>query len=190
VRPDALFLIPALAVMALVSEKGRRRLASAAIACAALAGPAAYEIYLWTQTGSWMTWPRALRAGWDLHLSTPAQALRMTWWAAFRHAFTASTSFEFQVELAAMAVMLIAALAFACWRQWPEAVYCGLAVIAFGTSTWYETCPRTLLVLFPVWVGLARLAARRPWITGAYLAISGPVAVVLGMLYLSGQWAG
>ena len=190
VRPDALFLIPALAVMALVQEPGRRRLASAATACVALAGPAAYEIYLRTQTGSWTTWSRALRAGWDLHLSTPAQALRTTWWAAFRHAFSASTSFEFQVELGVMAVMLIAALAFACSRRWPEAVYCGLAVVAFGTSTWYQTCPRTLLVLFPVWVALARLDARRAWITGAYLAISGPVAVVLAMLYLSGQWAG
>jgi Mannosyltransferase (PIG-V) len=190
VRPDALFLIPALALMALVREQGRRRLARAAIACAALVGPAAYELYLRTQTGSWMTWSRALRTGWDLHLSTPAQALRTTWWAAFRHAFSASTAFEFQVELGAMAVMVIATVAFACWRQWPEAAYCGVAVIAFGTSTWYSTCPRTLLVLFPIWVGLARLAARRPWVTGAYLAISGPVAVVLGMLYLSGQWAG
>jgi hypothetical protein len=176
--------------MALVRGEGRQRLADAAIACAALVGPAAYELYLRTQTGSWMTWSRALRTGWDLHLSTPAQALRTTWWAAFRHAFSASTAFEFQVELGAMAVMVIATVAFACWRQWPEAAYCGLAVIAFGTSTWYSTCPRTLLVLFPIWVGLARLAARRPWVTGAYLAISGPVAVVLGMLYLSGQWAG
>jgi hypothetical protein len=45
-------------------------------------------------------------------------------------------------------------------------------------------------VLFPVWVALAALAARMPWIAGVYLAISGPVAVVLAMLYLSGQWAG
>jgi hypothetical protein len=206
VRPDALFLIPALAVMALAGrnqpelpgqpdpgrlrEPGRKRLANAATACLALAGPAAYEVYLRVETGGWMTWSRALRRGWDLHLSTPAAALRMTWWAAFRHPFSASTSFEFQVELGAMAVMVIATLAFACSRRWPEAVYCGLAVVAFGTSTWYETCPRTLLVLFPVWVALAGLAARRPWINGAYLAISVPVAVVIGMLYLSGQWAG
>jgi hypothetical protein len=210
VRPDAFFLIPALVVMALAGrgrpggpeepdaeavprgmpERGRQRLANAATVCVALAGPAAYQIYLKAQTGSWTTWSRAQRTGWDRHLSTPAQALRTTWWAAFRHAFSASTSFEFQVELGAMAVMLMAALAFACWRQWPEAVYCGLAVVAFGTSTWYLTCPRTLLVLFPVWVAFARLAASRPWITSAYLAISAPIAVVLGMLYLSGQWAG
>lgn len=206
VRPDALFLIPALAVMALAGqyqpdrpgrpdpgslpESARNRLAHAATASAGLAGPAAYEIYLRAETGSWMAWSRALRTGWDLRLSTPAQALRTTWWAAFRHPFSASTSFEFQVELAVMAVMLLATLAFTCSRRWPEAVYCGLAVVAFGTSTWYETCPRTLLVLFPIWVALASLGARRPWITSTYLAISGPVAVVLAMLYLSGQWAG
>ena len=210
VRPDAVFLIPALVVMALAGHyrpdrpdepdpeaalsdrraTGRQRLANAATACVAVAGPAAYEIYLRAQTGSWTTWSRALRTGWDLHPSTPAQALRMTWWAAFRHPFSASTSFEFQVELGVMAVMIIAVLAFASWQRWPEAVYCGLAVVALSTSTWYQTCPRTLLVLFPIWAALAGLTARRPWIGGAYLAVSAPIAVVLGMLYLSGQWAG
>jgi hypothetical protein len=210
VRPDGVFLIPALVVMALAGRyrsdrpdepdaeaalSGKRapvrqRLANAATACVAVAGPAAYEIYLRTQTGSWTAWSRALRTGWDLRMSTPAQALRTTWWAAFRHPFSASTSFEFQVELGVMAVMIIAALAFASWRRWPEAVYCGLAVVALSTSTWYQTCPRTLLVLFPIWAALAGLTARRPWIGGAYLAVSAPIAVVLGMLYLSGQWAG
>jgi Mannosyltransferase (PIG-V) len=216
VRPDGLFLIPALAVMALTGSYRphlppapggqldaeslpadrrqrvplRLRLASAVVACTALAGPAAYEIYLRVQTGSWMAWSQALQAGWDLHLTTPAQALRTTWWAAFRHPFSATIAFEFQLELGVMAVMLVAALAFAGVKRWPEAVYCGLAVVAFGTSTWYQTAPRTLLVLFPVWVALARLGERWPGIRYAYLAVSAPIAVVLGMLYLSGMWAG
>jgi hypothetical protein len=214
VRPDALFLIPALAVMALTGSyrphQGpggeldadslpadsrqrvpvRARLASAATACTALAGPAAYEIYLRVHTGSWMAWSHSLQAGWDLHQVTPAQALRTTWWAAFRHPFSASIAFEFQLELGVMAVMLVAALAFAAARRWPEAVYCGLAVVALGTSTWYQTAPRTLLLLFPVWVALARLGERWPGIRYAYLAVSTPIAVVLGMLYLSGMWAG
>jgi hypothetical protein len=227
VRPDALFLIPALAVMALTGSylphqppaaggqldteslqppaaggqldteslpadrvPLRLRLASAVVACTALAGPAAYEVYLRVHTGSWLAWSHALQAGWDLHLTTPAQALRTTWWAAFRHPFSATIAFEFQLELGVMAVMLVAALAFAGVRRWPEAVYCGLAVVAFGTSTWYQTAPRTLLVLFPVWVALARLGERWPGIRYAYLAISAPVAVVLGLLYLSGMWAG
>jgi hypothetical protein len=216
VRPDALFLIPALVVMALTGSyrqhqatgpggeldadslaayggpraPARLRLASAAAACTALAGPAAYEVYLRVHTGSWMAWSHAMQAGWDLHLTTPAQALRTTWWAAFRHPFSASIAFEFQLELAVMAVMLVTALAFAAAKRWPEAVYCGLAVVALGTSTWYQTAPRTLLVLFPVWVALARFGERWPGIRYAYLAISAPIAVVLGMLYLAGMWAG
>lgn len=216
VRPDGLFLIPALVVMALTgsyrpdqrpgpdgqldggsppARRGPRiplrlRLASAAAACTAVAGPAAYEVYLRVHTGSWMGWSNAMRRGWDLHLSTPAQALRTTWWAAFRHPFSASTAFEFQLELGVMAVMLVITVAFASTRRWPEAVYCGLAVIALGTSTWYQAAPRTLLVLFPAWVALARLGERWPAIRYAYLAVSTPIAVVLGMLYLSGMWSG
>ena len=228
VRPDALFLIPALAVMALTGSYQRgqltgpgsqpdpvrpadaaghaslggepirarvrdawwMRLVNALIAGTALAGPAAYELYLRLHTGSWMAWSHALQAGWDLHLSTPAQALRTTWWAAFRHPFSASTAFEFQLELGAMAAIALAAVAFAAWRRWPEAVYCGLAVVALGTSTWYQTAPRTLLVLFPVWIALARIGDRWPGVRYVYLAISAPIAVVLGMLYLSGLWAG
>ena len=164
------------------------RLANAAKACCALAGPAAYEIYLWVHTGNVLAWSAALRKGWDLHLSTPFQDLRTTWWAAFRHAFSASTAFEFQLEFGAMAVIAAATLAFACWRRWPQAAYCGIALIALGTSTWIETAPRTLLVLFPVWIGLAALEARRPWLRYAYFSVSAPLAVVLAMLFLSGQW--
>jgi hypothetical protein len=201
VRPDALFLIPALVVLALVqpgSSAGSRepsraaasRLASAAIMGCAFAGPAAYEIYLKITTGSWLAWSRAMQTGWDLHLTDPVQTLKTTWWAAFKHAFGAGTAFEFQLELGAMAVIVLAAVAFAVSQHWPEAVYCGLAAVALGTSTWYQGCPRTLLVLFPVFVALAGLGSRRPWINYVYLGVSAPLAVVLGMMFLSGQWAG
>ena len=208
VRPDALFLIPALAVMALtgnVDPAGATgpdaaappvkaplvaRFGHAAIVCCALAGPAAYISYLRVTTGSWRAWFHAQQVGWDLHLTTPAKALRLTWWAAFEHPFSAAYGFEFQLELAAMAAMVLAFVCFAAWRRWPEAVYCGLAVVALGTSTWYQTCPRTLLLLFPVWIALARLELRWRWTRYAYGAVSAPLAVVVALLYLSGQWAG
>ena len=189
VRPDALFLIPALAVMALTGPRGSR-LANAAKACCAVVGPAAYEIYLRARTGTWEAWPRAFQAGWDLHLTPPIQALKTTWWAAFEHPFSAAYAFEFQLELATMAVMILATLAFLWRRRWPEAVYCGLAAVALGTSTWFTGCPRTLMVLFPVWVALARLDVRRPWVRYVYLSVSAPLAAVLGLLFLAYQWAG
>ncbi len=189
VRPDAVFLIPALAVMALTGPRGSR-LANAAKACCALAGPAAYEIYLKVHTGTWEAWPKAFQAGWDLHLTPPVQALKTTWWAAFEHPFSAAVAFEFQLELAAMAVMILVTLAFLWRRRWPEAVYCGLAAVALGTQTWFTGGPRTLLVLFPVWIALAGLDARRTWIRYVYLSVSAPLAVVVGLLFLSYQWAG
>jgi hypothetical protein len=201
VRPDAVFMIPALAVMALTGYRGPGtwpraaetvggRLANAAKACCGLAGPAAYAGYLWAHTGNPLAWSAALRKGWDLHPTTPFENLRTTWWAAFRHPFAASTSFEFQLEFGAMAIMIVAVLLFLYAGRWPEATYCGVALVALGTSTWFETGPRTLLVLFPIWVGLAALEERRPWLRYVYFSVSGPLAVVLAMLYLSGQWAG
>ncbi|HSR87101.1 MAG TPA: hypothetical protein VLM11_23205 [Streptosporangiaceae bacterium] len=201
VRPDTIFMIPALAVMALSGYRGpgtwppppariRARLVNAAKVCCGLAGPAAYFAYLWLHTGNPLAWSAALRKGWDLHQTTPFQNLRTTWWAAFRHPFTAGTAFEFQLEFGAMAVMIVAVLLFLYAGRWPEATYCAVALVALGTSTWFETGPRTLLVLFPVWVSLAGIEARRPWVRYAYFGVSAPLAVVLGVLYLSGQWAG
>jgi Mannosyltransferase (PIG-V) len=189
VRPDALFLIPALAVMALTGPRGTR-LANAAKACGGLAGSAAYEAYLTVHTGTVLAWSKAMQAGWGLHQATPLQSLRATWSAAFGHQLAAGIAFEFQLELATMAAMVLATLAFACWGRWPETVYCGLAVLALGTSTWYQGCPRTLMLLFPVWIALARLDARRAWIRYVYLSVSAPLAVVLGLLFLAYQWAG
>jgi hypothetical protein len=171
VRPDALYLIPALAVMALTGPRGHR-LANAVKACSALAGPAAYEVYL------------------TVHLATPLSALKTSWWAAFRHPFSAAVAFEHQLELGAMAVMVLATLAFLAFRRWPEAVYCGLAAVSLGTQTWYQTGPRTVLMLFPICVALAAADARRPWIRYAYLSVAAPLAVLVGLLFLAYQWAG
>jgi hypothetical protein len=188
VRPDALFLIPALAVMALTGPRGQR-LASAAKVCWALAGPLAYEAYLTVNSG-WNAWRKANQDGWGLHTVTPVSALKATWWGAFRHPFSAAYAFEFQLELGAMAVMVLATLAFLLYRHWPEAVYCGLAAVALGTQTWYQTGPRTVLLLFPICVALARLEVRRPWVRDVYLGVCAPLAAVVGLLFLAYQWAG
>jgi hypothetical protein len=208
VRVDAVFLILALAVMALTGPRplpdlrawdlrdpvwdhpAWQRLGNAVTCCYAFAGPAAYEIYLKVGTGTWNAWVSANQAGWFLHTVTPVQALKDTYWVAFQHVFAGGVAFEYQLEIAVEAVMILTALAFLCARRWPEAVYCGLPAIVLGAQTFYQSGPRTLLVLFPVCVALARLDARRPWLGYLYLGISAPLAAVLGLLYLAGQWAG
>jgi hypothetical protein len=59
-------------------------------------------------------------------------------------------------------------------RRWPEVVYCRLPALALGTQTWCKAGPRTLLVLFPVWIALARLGARQPWLRYVYLSVGAP----------------
>ena len=150
----------------------------------------AYDVYLRVRAGTWNAWASANQVGWGLHTVTPLQALKTTYWAAFQHPFSADTAFEFQLEIAAEAVMVLAALAFLCWRRWPEAVYCGLPAVVVGTQTWYQSGPRTLLLLFPVCIALARLEARRSWVRYLYFGISAPLAAVVGLMFLSGQFAG
>jgi len=45
-------------------------------------------------------------------------------------------------------------------------------------------------VLFPVWIALAGLDTRRTWIRYVYLTVSAPLAAVVGLLFLTYQWAG
>jgi hypothetical protein len=167
-----------------------QRLGDALRCCCAFAGPVAYDIYLKAHTGTWNAWASANQTGWGLHTVTPLQALKTTYWAAFQHPFSADTAFEFQLEIAGEAVMILAALAFLCRRRWPEAVYCGLPAFVVGTQTWYQSGPRTLLLLFPVCIALARLEARLPWLRYLYFGVSAPLAAVAGLMFLSGQFAG
>jgi hypothetical protein len=189
VRPTGVLLLPALVVMALTGPPGRR-LANAGKSCCAVAGPGAYEIYLKLHTGSWTAFTQAQAAGWQNHVVTPVHALRTTYWAAFEHPFSAGYAFELQLELGAMAAMLLATMAFLARNRWPEAVYCGLAMLTIATDTWYEVGTRTVLVLFPIWVALSHLDARRPWLRYLYLSLSAPLAAICGLLFLSGQWTG
>lgn len=195
VRPDGVWLTIALIVMALTGSRlpAGRRISAALRAATGLLGPAAYEVYLWANTGTPWAWPRAQQAGWDIHLVSPWTALHTTWWAAAEHPFAASYSFEFQIEIAALFVMLAATVWFAAVRRWPEATLCVLATVAVGTQTWYMGVPRTLLVLFPIAVAIARWPERGQWGQWAWrlwLAVSGALAVVLGLVYLVGQYAG
>lgn len=189
-RPDGLFLLAALGVMALTRPGGvSRARALAGVAPAGLA-PLLYEAFLFSKTHRWSAWLDANRDGWGLRYVGPWQSLKTSYWGAWQHPYSAEFGFMEQLEIVCLAVMLAATVGFVVRWQWAEAVYCGLAVVALGTSTWYQSVPRTLLVLFPVWVALAGAARRRPWVGALYVAVSGPLAVLVAAMYLGGAWAG
>jgi len=189
VRVNGLFLCAALAVCILQAGRGRR-VRSLLVFIPALVPLGGYELYLRLRTGDWLAWQHAELAGWQRQFTSPVTAFRTTWAAAFSREFTAPINFVFQLEILAAAIGVLATLLLVRRRRWPEAVYSGLTIAALTTSVWYESVPRALLLLWPLWCGLAAAAARRPWVGQLYLAVSVPISAAIGLLFLSGHWAG
>ena len=104
--------------------------------------------------------------------------------------FRTPLAFTFQLELLAVGVLLITVIAALWQRQWPEACYVALTAAALMVGHWYVSVPRSLLLVWPLWCGLPRLAQRRPWVAGLWLAASAPLMFATAMLYLSGRWEG
>lgn len=189
VRINGLFLCAAVAVE-VVRRAGGQRLRAMAMFIPALVPLACYELYLRVRTGSWLAWPHAEQAGWQRQLTNPVNTFKTTWTAGFAHEFSAPINFVFQLEIIAVLVGVVATVALLYCRRWPESIYVGLTIAALATSIWYESVPRSLLALWPIWCGLAVLAVRRPWVGQLYLAASIPISVSIALLFMSGNWAG
>jgi Mannosyltransferase (PIG-V) len=189
VRINGLFLCAALAVEILRRADGKR-LRAMAMFIPALVPVGCYELYLRVRTGSWLAWQHAEQAGWQRQLTNPINTFKTTWTAGFAHEFSAPINFVFQLEIIAVLVGVVATVLLLRYRRWPEAIYVGLTILALATSIWYESVPRSLLALWPIWCGLAVLAVRRPWVGQLYLALSIPISVSIALLFMSGNWAG
>jgi hypothetical protein len=189
VRINGLFLCVAVAIEILRRANGQRMRALATF-IPALVPLACYEIYLKVSTGNWQAWMHAEQQGWQRQLTNPINAFKTTWAAGFGQEFTAPINFVFQLEIFAVAAGVITAIALLVHRRWPEAIYVGLTIFALATSIWYESVPRSLLLLWPLWCGLAVLATRRAWVGHVYLALSVPISAAITLLFMSGNWAG
>jgi hypothetical protein len=189
VRANGVFLLAALLIEIIRQGRPDRRLALGSFPLTLLP-VAGYELYLQAATGDWLAWQHAEKAGWYRRLTNPITALHTTWTAGFGHEFSAPVAFVFQLEPFAVLAAVITTIVLLIRRRWPEALYTGLTILALATSIWYESVPRDLLLVWPLWCGLAVLARRRPWTGQLYLALSVPVSVAIGLLYLTGNWAG
>ena len=204
IRINGVFLLAALAVAALRTPGGwgtatdeerpparpAQRIQALVTLLAALIPPALYELYLRARTGDWLAWQHAETAGWQRKITNPVDTYRTAWTAAFGHEFSAPINFVFQLEIVAVAAGVLTVIVLAVRKRWPETVYTALTIGALATSIWYESVPRALLLLWPIWCGLAVAAARRAWVGQLYLAVSVPVAVSIGLLFMTGNWAG
>jgi hypothetical protein len=187
VRVNGLFLIAALVLAALTSER-HGRLRATAIVCLAAVGPGLYELYLWIGSGSWTAWATA-NSAWGLHFVGPWKSLADTWNMAFGHSLSAQSAPMFQIEIACMAAAVALTVVLLVRRAWPEALYCGLAILALGTTTYYQSVPRAVLIMWPLYVLTAQAGRRRPWVGQAYLWVCAPLAVLVAVMFFLGVWA-
>lgn len=189
IRINGLFLCVALVIEILRRARGQRSKAFAAF-IPALAPLVGYELYLHWRTQDWFAWVHAEKHGWQRQLTNPVHTFKTAWTAGFGHEFSAPINFVFQLEILAVLIGIVTIVALLIYRRWAEAVYVTLTIAALATSIWYESVPRALLLLWPIWCGLAMMAARWRWVGQFYLAASIPISTVIGLLFLSGHWAG
>lgn len=199
VRVSGVFLIAALAVLALTQagaprERGRRLLWLAL----PVAVVAAYLGYLFAVTHSWTAWLDAQTAGWARGFAWPWDSLRHTLAVLEPGAYANHPEWHwvFLAEIISMAVGLLLTVVCLVRRRWGEATWVGLQVLAFGTSYWYMSVNRAVLLWFPLWIlvgGLLRGRGKMPVWRGALIGVLVLVALavqaVWAWLFFTGRWA-
>ena len=138
----------------------RRALMAAVIALLPLA---AFAGYLWQVKGDPLYFFTDQRLGWGREFSGPLEALRTTWDAtrvdAGEGAFT-NFVIGWRVEIAAVALGILAVLWAIIKREWGYAGFMGLLLAFLVTSTIYLSVPRTLLSMFPIVLFVAEWTGR------------------------------
>jgi mannosyltransferase PIG-V len=191
VRVSGIFLIFALGVEFLTSKK--RDWYSVPWLALPLVPVLGFMAYLKQIHGSWFAWQQAQEKGWAREFTKPWISLVHTVEAATKGHFAADHSdwtWMFRAELVALAVGLIV-LAWLLWRHsWGEAAWVASTIAAFVTSFWIYSLTRATLLWWPLWIGLAVLAERKPWLGRLYLAVAVPLAAIWAAAFFTGRWTG
>jgi hypothetical protein len=187
VRVSGAFLAVALVVEWATTSRDWRVAPWLAAPFVALAG---YVVYLHALTGDWLRWQHAQASGWGRHLTSPLQSLQNTWDAARSPALSPEYQWSFRAEIVAVAVGVLVTLVLLARREWGQATYLGLSVAALATSTFYLSIARATLLWFPLWICLAQLAARRPWVHTVYLTVATPLMAVVVLAFTAEHWVG
>lgn len=206
VRISGLFLVVALAVLALTGERAaavRLRVVRLGWLLLPAATIGAYVLYLYATTGSWTAWYDAQAAGWSRGFTWP--------WVSFQHTLDAAMSgsypdhpewsLVFRAELFSMLIGGLVTAICLLRRRWAEATWVGLQVLAFATSYWFISVNRAVLLWFPLFLLLGELF-RAGWWEASPLRRGARVLLIAGLvtgatwtswswcwLFFTGRWA-
>jgi mannosyltransferase PIG-V len=188
VRVTGLFLALALIVEYAVTE--RRWRSSAAALLAPVVPVGIFVVYLHSITDDWLAWPHAESSVWQRHLTAPWTALHSTWLAATVPGQQADFAWQFGADIGCIALG-VALTGWLLWRRrFGEATYVGSQVAALATSSYYLSVGRATLLWWPLWVGLARIAGRRPALFAGYVALAAPLMIVSTVGFGTARWVG
>ena len=200
VRVSGLFLVGALAVLALTSagpwrDRGRRLLWL--VLPAAVLG--AFVLYLYSLTGSWTAWYHAQSTGWARSMTPPWESFFNTVAATHPNPDHPLWPPVFIAEIVSMAVGVLVVGWCLGKRLWAEASWVGIQVFAFSISYWFMSVNRAVLLWFPLWMMIAQWASWRPErrvargvhqvVVGLAFGVSILLMLAWSWLYFTGNWA-
>lgn len=185
IRINGLFLVAALAVLYVTTDRDGRRWRPRPGVLTLASGPLfvlGWMSWLHHRTGVWNAWTVAQQQGWNRAAAWP--------WVGARDAIhniaiarTLPLLVSRWVDCAAMVLIVVLPLVFIRMRLWPEATLLTLGALPLVFSTTFVSSPRYLLVWFPVYVLLAQRVDGRP-----RLALTAAAVSALAMLGVSVAW--
>lgn len=195
VRISGAFLLVALLVLWLTQRTGgdntsggslpRRSVFFLSLPVGVLAG---WMAYLASITGDLFAYGTAQKYElWNRHLEWPWVAFLRT---LYEYPPTGGAGLMGYAEIIAVFSGAIVTVALAIRRLWGEAVFVGLNLVLLGTSTYYFSVPRSSLLWWPLWIGIAYLLRKNNLALSAYLLGSAYMWMQWSALFLGGQWAG
>ena len=185
VRVNGLFLMVALVVLLLTQDRQRWRQGWALLLPAAVV--AGHFSYLYSVTGSWTAWRDSMSTNFGRSFVDPVTSFLNTYNLIFDY-IPGTVSSRFVIEIITAGVMILFTAVLLIWRYWGEATYVGLTVLSLITADLYQALPRSLLVLFPVWLVLARWMTERRFVQVAYVTLAIPLLGITTYLFSFQQW--
>lgn len=149
---------------------------------------AAWMGYLWRITGDPLAYSTAQKYElWNRHFEWPWLALQRT---ITTYPPTGGASVMGYAETIAVAAGVVVTAVLVYRRLYGESVFVGINVLLLAFSTYFYSVPRSALLWWPLWIGIAYILRRSRTALVVYLLFSLWLMLWWAGLFLSGLWAG
>lgn len=186
VRINGVFLAAGLVVLFLTTRNRPWRKAPAVLL--PFLGTLLVFAYFRVISGSWTIWFWAQEQGWGRRLTNPIDTWRTTWDWAWNYGVAASWASQYRSELLAVALLVSMTVILLVLRRWGEATFVLLSTVSLATSTVLQSVPRSMIVLFPIWVLLGQWMTSNRVIRVLVPAVLAPLMLLNVGAFVLGYW--